>query len=407
MANEFKMAGETAEEFVDKYYGTFNDVEWAKMEARMHKVRPIKEPYARYVNQDSCVHWAHGVGDMNPLYRDPEYAKTTRYGKLIAPHCCYFSFGWGALDLRYGQGFPGVHAYHSGDDWYYYRPLYDGDKIHATKELDNIREVHGRFAKKQYIQTSILRYYDEENKPTAIEYYPVFRSERSDSKKAGKYNDIKRAFYTPEDVEWIRDQVEHEPRRGAETRYWEDVNIGDDAGYILRGPLTVADMICWLEATGSGFLQSGQEWHERIKKTPKIAIPDPETGWPEPIERVHWDNAMAQQVGDPAAYDYGAQRGSWATHYFNNWSGDDGFLCELHYQFRGFLYMTDYCRISGVVEDKWIGKKTGTGYVRIKFKSEDQRGRDVMPGNGVVALPTRSNGPVQFPVDVLEDGRAD
>lgn len=406
MAEEklFTEEGKSEEEFIDKYYGTFSDAEWKKMEARMHKVRPLNQPFARFVNRDSIQHWAHGVGDMNPLYRDPEYAKNSVHGGFIAPHCAYFSMGWGAEDLRYGQGFPGVHAYHSGDDWYFYRNLKDGDEIHATKELDSFKEVKGRFAKKQYIQTSILRYYDANNEPTAIQYYPAFRVERTDSQKTGKYKDIERAHYTPEDVEWICDQIENEPRQGGVTRWWEDVNIGDDAGYILRGPLTVADLISWLEATGSGFLESGQEWLARYRHTPKIYIPDPETGWPEPIERVHWDNAMARNVGEPNAYDYGAQRGSWACHYFNNYSGDDGFLCELHYQFRGFVYLGDYCRISGTVTDKWEGK-SGNTYVKIDFKTEDQRGRNVMPGSGVVALASHKNGPVKFPINTQTEER--
>jgi acyl dehydratase len=406
MSEESKTV-EVGKEFADKYYGTFSEVEMEKMMKRLHQVRPINEPFIRYINEDSIRHFARAVGDMNPLYLNPEHARQSRYGKLIAPPCVYFAIGWGSQDLRYGQGFPGVHAFHSGDDWYYHMPLYEGDEVHATKELDSFVEKKGRLAKKQYLHTSKLKYYNQDDQLVAVEYWPCFRSERTDAKKTAKYSDITKAKYTEDEIKQIDELIRTEEVRGAKTRYWEDVEIGEDAGHLLRGPLCVHDLITWLEGIGSAFVRSGQQWYQYRMQTPKIAIPDPRTGVPEPIERVHWDDFMAQQVGDPAAYDYGAQRGGWATHFFSNWTGDDGFLCELHYTFRGFLYLADYLHITGKVTDKWIGAKTGTGYVRIEMSSKDQRGRELMPGNGVIALPSHKNGPIQFPVDVLDDGRAE
>lgn len=78
----------------------------------------------------------------------------------------------------------------------------------------------------------------------------------------------------------------------------------------------------------------------------------------------------------------------------------------MDYQFRGFYFNGDHFRISGEVVDKWRGAKTGTGYVQVKFSSSNQRGADIMPGTGVFALPSRETGPLRFPVDVDEDGRA-
>ena len=40
--------------------------------------------------------------------------------------------------------------------------------------------------------------------------------------------------------------IEAEIVRGGETRFWEDVKIGEKCQPIVRGPLTIADMIAWL-----------------------------------------------------------------------------------------------------------------------------------------------------------------
>ena len=40
------------------------------------------------------------------------------------------------------------------------------------------------------------------------------------------------------------------PRR--EPRWWEDVEEGDEVGPLVKGPLTVTDMICWHVGMGMG-----------------------------------------------------------------------------------------------------------------------------------------------------------
>ena len=164
-------------------------------------------------------------------------------------------------------------------------------------------------------------------------------------------------------------------------------------------------MVTWLQAIGSPHVRSGKYWQQYRKQSPKVAVRDPETGIPQAVERVHWDNFMAAEIGMPAAYDYGSQRGGYATYFATNWVGDDGWVAELDFQFRGMFFNGDVFHISGNVVDKWRGRQTGTGYVKIEFHSINNRGQDIMPGFGIMALPSKVNGPVEFPVDVRADGR--
>ena len=186
--------------------------------------------------------------------------------------------------------------------------------------------------------------------------------------------------------------------RGANPRYWEDVEVGEGLQPVVRGPLTVADMIAWLMGIGSPHVRSGQYWLAYRRQSPKIAVRDPETNVWEAVERVHWDRFMAAEIGMPAPYDYGAQRGGWGTHLITNWAGDDGWVAEVDVRYRGMNFLGDTLWIQGAVTDKWRGA-SGTGYVECAIQSVNQRGDDVMPGRAIVALPSRSDPLPGFPLD--------
>ena len=40
------------------------------------------EPWCTEATRDNIRHWAHGIGDDNPLWCDPSYAATTPYGRM-------------------------------------------------------------------------------------------------------------------------------------------------------------------------------------------------------------------------------------------------------------------------------------------------------------------------------------
>ncbi|MBL4721908.1 MAG: MaoC family dehydratase N-terminal domain-containing protein, partial [Alphaproteobacteria bacterium] len=42
------------------------------------------EPWCYEATRDNIRHYAHGIGDDNPLWCDPEYAAKTKFGGLVA-----------------------------------------------------------------------------------------------------------------------------------------------------------------------------------------------------------------------------------------------------------------------------------------------------------------------------------
>src|SRR5882757_9765395 len=51
-------------------------------------------PWNRTASGDSIRHWSLANGDDNPLYIDPTYAATTRWGGPVAPPGHEMSMGW-------------------------------------------------------------------------------------------------------------------------------------------------------------------------------------------------------------------------------------------------------------------------------------------------------------------------
>ena len=49
------------------------------------------EPWCYEATRDNIRHYAHGIGDDNPLWCDPDYARATRYGTIIAPPSFLFA----------------------------------------------------------------------------------------------------------------------------------------------------------------------------------------------------------------------------------------------------------------------------------------------------------------------------
>jgi len=80
-------------------------------------------------------------------------------------------------------------------------------------------------------------------------------AEREGSKKTGRYADIKRHTYAPQDIAGIDAVYAAERRRGPEKRLWDDVQIGEPLTPIAKGPMTTVDIIAM--HMGLGLSSSG------------------------------------------------------------------------------------------------------------------------------------------------------
>ncbi|MCH8196380.1 MAG: hypothetical protein IIB12_09945, partial [Chloroflexi bacterium] len=112
------------------------------------------------------------------------------------------------------------------------------------------------------------------------------------------------------------------------------------------------------------------------------------------------DNARAQRVGNPRAYDYGSMRTHWITNFLTNWMGDDGWLLKQSDQIRRFNFMGDTSWVHGKIVRKYAEGKRHM--VDLELWAENQRGEVTAPGEATIILPSREHGPVVLPGEAGE-----
>ncbi len=89
-------------------------------------------------------------------------------------------------------------------------------------------------------------------------------------------------------------------------------------------------------------------------------------------QRCHWENESAQELGHPAAYDYGAMRTNWMVHLLiSNWMGDDAWISRLSARARRFNYVGDTQWMRGRVES---GSQRMPPSVDLMVEGVNQRG---------------------------------
>ncbi|WP_054815149.1 FAS1-like dehydratase domain-containing protein [Nocardia arizonensis] len=380
------------------------DIERARLLLGLDAPTGIDE-YYRTATPDGIRNFARGYGDDNPLFADPEYGPKTRWGSQIAPPMipiamCRKTFGDPIPeDIRKATKglFSGVHLFVSGQDTEWFRPVYPGDELYAFGGLESIEEKTSEFAGRSIIRVLRSVRVNQRGEVVAVLRTILIATERKQSRERGKYMGIEPATYTDEQIAEIDEIYAAEGPRGADPRYFEDVQIGDVLPKMAKGPLTLTDIISF-HAGGYGFAPYGigpaRIGYRNRQRVPKFYIKNA-AGIPDAAQRLHWENEWSQSIGNPMAYDYGVTRECWLTHYLTDWMGDDGWLVRQHDEMRKFNYIGDTQVITGEVVGKRV--EDGNGLVDVRFRATNQRGEVTAPATATIALPSRELGPVLLP----------
>lgn len=351
--------------------------------------------YVQTVSVDSIRNFSHGAGNDNPLFCDPDYARTTRWGGVIAPGMMAGVInkpmkGDRAPDeikaLRKSL-FKGVHVFVSGSTWDWYRPIYPGDTLYSFRGQESVEVKQSEFSGRSVIQ--VLRDVKVNQRAEVVAVYKILQvlTERKTAAKKGKYSDLKPATYTDEDIARIDAIYAAEQVQGAAKRDFASVKVGDSLGTMAKGPLTVTDVICF-HAGGYGFTPYrpcvGRIAHKNRQRIPAFYVKN-EYGVPDVAQRLHWDPLWAQAIGNPMAYDYGVMRENYLYHYLTDWCGDDGIVLHLHDEIRKFNYMGDVQTITGEVTGK--RQENGQNLVDVTVRFVNQRGDETVRATAVIALP--------------------
>jgi acyl dehydratase len=366
-------------------------------------------------SHDTFRNFAHGYGDDNPLFCSEEYGESTRWRGQIAPPMVGIGLNAPLLadplpERAKQPSFRGIHVFVSGSTWDWYRPVMAGDRIYSFGGTESVEVKDSEFAERSVLITFLNVKMNQRGEVVAAMRVLAIHAERKTAREKGKYSAITPASYSEEDMARLDAIYAGEHVRGADPRWWEDVQVGDAIGPMAKGPLTTTDMIVF-HGGGYGFTPytpcANRLAYENRQRIAPFYVKN-EYGIPDVAQRVHWDSAWAQAIGNPMAYDYGVMRDCWLTHLLTDWMGDDGWLMRQHSEIRKFNYIGDSHVLTGEVVAKRI--VDGRYLVDIEMRGTNQRGDVTCPGSATVALPSREGGREvvlpEPPADISDVARA-
>ena len=360
----------------------------AKLRTRIGQGFPGRRPWRTEVTRDAIYHLALAIGDLSPLYVDEDYARKTRWGTLLAPPIIVQSMDTLRAVGHSGlpEGLPGVHSIWTGSLYEWERPVRLGDRLRADCYLKSLTEKESAFGGGRALyQTYEAVYYDQDGLRVGLRNDTWIRIERAKTREKKKYGDIQLAEWKPEDIARFMDEYRRYTR--TTERYWDDVQVGDAMGQILKGPLTPTAEIAF-ESYFGVYLVGNIVAARLYEKSPALMIPN-EQGVPEPPQRVHWDNHFAQRLlGLPGAYDVGPERCSWLIQGVTDWMGDAGRIARIEARYHKFNYMGDVTWVRGKVTDKF--ERDGTAMVRCAVECVNHRDEVSATATAEAELPRRT-----------------
>ncbi|HEV8225809.1 MAG TPA: MaoC family dehydratase N-terminal domain-containing protein, partial [Methylomirabilota bacterium] len=209
------------------------------------KITDTLEPWCHEASRDGIRHYAHGIGDDNPLWCDPDYAARARYGTIVAPPS--FLFATSRIISGYVGGLPGVHAMWAGADWNWHLPVRRNDTITTEAWLKDLIPHQTAFAGRAIQQIYHVDFYNQHGELVAGADSWCFRTDRDIAREQGtKYTEVKAKApkrYTDEELAEVFQLYANEEIRGAVPRYWQDVAEGERLPTMAKGPMTVTGFI--------------------------------------------------------------------------------------------------------------------------------------------------------------------
>jgi acyl dehydratase len=368
----------------------------------------LTKPWNIRANADAIRRWAECIGDANPLYQDEEYAARTRWQGSVAPPGFEWSMGIDRgpavpeeLNRRTRSALRGIQLYHSGAEYRYYAPIMEGTKLYKSECVARVEEkTSSRFGTRSVLVDNATSWWDEADIVAVTSSRWFVHAERralsSGTQGANADKDVL-TNYTDEQLEEIERAYDTEYVRGADTLYIEDAQPGQASPVMVKGPLTITDMINMHMA--GGWLTYGNPpfrlAFENRKKLRGFYSRNEFNCW-DTIQRVHWDAGLAHSIGVPHMYDIGPMRFVMLCHYLSNFAGDDAWVHRIRYELRNFNYVGDTTWIRGSIKAVRVDEVLGP-LIELEIKGTNQRDQVNMSAEATVLVASRKTGLAKLP----------
>ena len=363
----------------------------------------LTEPYNVTCTADAVRRYAIAVGDDNPLYRDVAYARASRWSAVVAPPGFEVSVGIDrsrAMEPGFAKetskALRGVQLFHSGAEQFYFAPIREGAQLFKAGWVADVEAKRSSFGGRSAIVTNATCYWDDDERVVSQGTSWFVHTERREvSARADDATRAKKdepAYYTDQQLEEIEAAYEAEYRRGGDLLYLEDVRIGDNLPEMVKGPITITDLIN--SHMGGGWYGYGNPpyklAYENRKRLRGFYTRNEHNAW-DTLQRVHWDANLARAVGVAGPYDIGPMRRQMVCHYCTNFAGDDAWIYRIRYELRNFNYMGDVTWIRGVVSAARVDELLGP-LIELDIRGVNQRGDENIRAEATILVASRATG---------------
>jgi acyl dehydratase len=314
--------------------------------------------------RDNFRQYAMAAGDLNPLWSDDLYARKTHWGGVTAPP------GWLTTVVRPAYSVrrltpTGYDALDAEIHWSFVSPVRLGDTFSVRTKVLDVTEKTTRSLGPSLFARGSIEYADQSGNVFAVAKSSVFLYPPGAS--AARVAEVQPVVATPrEEVVPYEEAISGLIHRGALTRYWESVEVGDVLAVQQRPTLTENEITQWLIGSHVWLL------HSR---------PDGVPG--DPAAPPHSSSAASSI---PAPYDIGQQRSAWVGKFITDWMGDDARIVEFSCQFRGLIYAGDTPTCGGKVAAKYV--QGADSVVELDLWVKNGLGQVKSPGRALVVLPS-------------------
>jgi acyl dehydratase len=352
-------------------------------------VAPDIEPGIDVASWINVSRFAEATGDENPLYTDVQYGANSAHHTMLAPPTFVLAVRMpgsaGAADLMEHQLTGALTWQHLSWD----------DTIRLGDTLTGrvcVSDVTRRFTRTGQARGCVVSTVEYQRGGTGIArgWAEVEFAEELPRRSIHRYD--------PASVEQMARELDAErPPRGAVPRFWSEVNVGDTTPAVLKGPLTLADLMVWVFAEGRP-VRAGNLRHTRLAELEGRRAVNPLTGWPA------WDRAetsLDSSATDPCGPSApGGLLFALAGQHVTHWMGDDAFLRQLSVRILQPFGYGDALRLSGTVIDRYLQTdeaKARYHAITLRAIGTNQVGEPVVEAHAVVFLPEHGK-PVRLPV---------
>jgi amino acid adenylation domain-containing protein len=330
---------------------------------------------------DAIRHFAYGTSDDNPLWLDSSYAARTCFGRPVAPPAFLTSVLYPVL---HGAPVETVLSNLISElTFQWYLPVFEGDSLQANSKQTDVLETQDRNGETLICINSETNYWNQRDECVAKAACTLTRA----LQKHGALRVDRPIYrYSDDELAAIGEAQRQARRSGDRLLDPRRINIGEELPPLVRGPMTIGDLVCWQTAIGPAY-RAGALGYRDALAVPHSTVKHPITGWPVRDSQQHEDFLLAAQRGMPLPFDNGVMRFAWVCPLLTDWMGDDGTLQRLTVRLIAPNLYGDTTWYRGTVVSKThVDEGMVTG---IRITGSNQVGETTTIGDAIVLIPLR------------------